>query len=175
MRRVLVGGDPPPDDRALQDRLQQSQALADRRLTDTRRAKVGLVALDYLRRDRAKLAATEMGQDVPVPHFGVHMKRPRRKLGFRVHPPPLLSEVRDRLTSGVQQIEFAQPASASQVGVERIGVALPVESARAVPIGVAPANHPYVASPRPRLAVDAHRIAPSLICGSNARSPFTAG
>ena len=118
-----VRGDPPPHDGALKDGLQQRERLADRRLADAGVAHLGLESLDNLGRDPSELHAADAREDMAIPEIGVDLLRLRRQGRLGVDPPPLPSEVGERLAAGVDELELAEAPSSSQFGVERLSVA----------------------------------------------------
>ena len=70
---------------------------------------------------------------------------------------PLLAELGQRYPAGVHDPELPQPPQSTNLGVERLGVALPADRLGAIPtVFVAPANTPYLPAVAASDLLDAH-------------------
>jgi hypothetical protein len=80
-------------------------------------------AVDDVRCQLAQRDRTEAREDVGVPLDRVDLERRAREVRLGVQPPPLLTEVRQRLLAGVELRELACPLAADELGVEGLELA----------------------------------------------------
>jgi hypothetical protein len=95
-----------------------------------------------------------------------------REVRFRVESPPLGGELVQRLASRIEEIEFSETATTTEVPVEVFRVALAVERAGTMlPAWVEPTDFVGDASALIGALLNAHRVTPSSRGAISLRSP----
>ena len=89
---------------------------------------------------------------------------------------PLLAELGKRYPAGVHDPELPQLPQSTNLGVERLGVALPADRLGAIPtVFVAPANTPYLPAVAASDLLDAHASPRSTARSIERKLPAGAG
>ncbi len=153
--RVL--GDALPLHGALEHALQHSGDLLHAGWREAVALELCEVAVEHGGTQLAQFHAADVRQDVPVPQRLVGPQGLRLEVRNGVFDEPLLAELGQRYPAGVHDPELPQPPQSTNLGVERLGVALPADRLGAIPtVFVAPANTPYLPAVAASDLLDAH-------------------
>jgi hypothetical protein len=150
-------------ERALEDRSEEGQCIADRDAAMGRGEALRLPARDRLRPDRPKFQRTERRQDVLVQELPVVHPRLRRKLGCIRLTPGADHVLGERESAHVHLGERPQLLPPPELGTERDGVPLPVERLGSMPASLPPANPPPHRSVLQDPSLDLHAATPWLL------------
>jgi len=154
--------DLPVLERALEDRSEQGERVADRNTAVAGGEPLRLLARDRLRPDCAELQRAERRQYVLVQKLPVVHPCVWRELG-RIRLTPRADHViGERHPAHVQLGERPELLPPPELGTERDGVPLPIERLGPTPASVSPANPPLHRSVLQDSSLDLHAATPWL-------------
>ena len=159
-RRVRL--DLPVLERALKDRSEQGERVADRNTAVTGGEQLRLRARDRLRPDCPELERAERRQDVLVQELPVVHPRLRRKLGCVRLTPGADHVPGERDSAHVHLGQRPELLPAPKLGTERDRVPLPVEHVRSTAATLPPPNPPSHRSVLQDPSLDLHAATPWL-------------
>jgi hypothetical protein len=114
-------------------------------------------AVEHSGTQLAEFDAADVRQDVPVPQRLVRPQSLRLEVRSGVGDEPRLPELGQRYPAGIHDPELPQPPQSTNLGVERLGVALAAERLGAVPaVFVAPPDAPDLGPIAPSHLLDTH-------------------
>ena len=113
--------------------LEQCERLSDRRLADSRGAKLRLECIDDTRRQLPELNAAETRQNVEIPDRRVPLLRFSSQLGRGIPLPPLTRELVERHLAVLERGKFSELPATANLRLEPFSVFTAVEGLNALP------------------------------------------